>query len=504
MAASFLRQCFVFAFCFYCFLTAPAGAATFHVDPGGDDVSGDGSLVNPWATITHALDNAADDSVIEVHPGTYTGRIRIRGTFPKGVLIRSQTPYRARLRNNDRVITAYTDPAGVSGITIEGFDIAHDGTGSDPLVVHIDGGGNNTVSNITLKNNILHDSYNNDILKINNACTNILVSGNIFYNQSGSDEHIDINSVSDVTVEDNIFFNDFEGSGRTNQNDTSSYIVIKDSNGSGDIFTGSSNITVRRNVFLNWQGSSGSNFLLIGEDGQPFYEAFDVLVENNLMLGNSVNVMRSSFGVKGGRDIMFRNNTISGDLPSLAYAMRLNREGDNPANSNIQFYNNVWTDQEGTMGAENPSRPDDFSDAPPGDILSFVLDNNLYWNGGAAIPEDSSELINLSDDSSGVVANPLLPSPVSVSLPRWLENSGQFGCGSSTIRAAFQKLVGYATPSEGSPLLDQANSTFAPDDDILGNMRSSLKDIGALEQKSVLSDYKIVPVLYFLLRDDSN
>ncbi len=468
---------------FYCLLgfnsTARAGA--YHVAVGGDDGTGTGSSASPWATITHALDSVEDGSVIEVHPGTYSGRIRIRGTFVKGVTVRSQTPYQARLRNSGTVITAYADARGVSGITIEGFDIAHSGSGAAALVVHIDGAGNNAVNNIALKNNILHDSYNNDLLKINNSCTNILVKGNMFYNQSGSDEHIDINSVSDVTVEDNIFFNDFEGSGRTNRNNTSSYIVIKDSNGTGDLFTGSRNITVRRNIFLNWQGSTGTNFILAGEDGNAFYEAFDVVVENNLLLGNSGNVMRAPFGVKGCRDITFRNNTVSGDLPSLAYGMRLNREGSNLANKNIRFYNTVWADQTGTMGAENPSRPNDFSDTPPADTLSFVLANNLYWNGGAVIPEDPAELVNPSDDPSRLVTDPRLPVPAFIPLPRWIPVNSRFADGSSTVRQAFRNLVGYATPAKGSPLIDNADPSQVPADDILGNVRPLKADIGAFE-----------------------
>ena len=490
-----------FALFVLCNLYSTALSATYHVTVSGDDTIGTGSTLAPWATITHALDNVEDGSIIDVHPGIYTGRIRIRGTFAQGVTVRSQPPYMAKLRNNGTVITVYTHPDGVSGIHIEGFDIAHSGSGAEALVVHVDGGGNNEVRNITFKNNILHDSYNNDILKINNACTNILVSGNMFYNQTGSDEHIDINSVSDVIVENNIFFNDFEGSGRVNQNNTSSYIVVKDSNGAGDIFTGSRNITIRRNVFMNWQGSTGSNFVLLGEDGQSFYEAYDVLVENNLMLGNSPHVMRSAFGVKGCRDITFRNNTISGDLPSLAYAMRVNREGNNLANSNISFFNNIWSDQSGTMGSENndPSR-NDFSDTNASDILSFTLDNNLYWNGGAAVPEDENELINYIDDSSRLIADPQLPVPVDVILPRWLEDNVQFADGASTIRAVFQELVSYANPTSGSPVIDQANGNFAPIDDILGNMRPAHKDIGAFEKGTGVSVPKpIIPIFFLLL-----
>ncbi len=459
------------------------GGGTYYVATDGDDDTGDGSVGNPWATITGALDAVPDDSLVLVEPGLYFGRVRIRGTFPIGVTVRSAVPYGAQLRNDDRVITAYQDGAGCEGITLEGFDVAHDGPGASPLVVHIDGGGNGSVHHITLRDNVLHDSYDNDILKINNSTHDILVEGNLFYNQTGSDEHIDLNSVEDVVVQDNVFFNDFEGSGRVNDNSTSSFIVIKDSNQGSDLYLGSRNVTVRRNVFLNWQGNSGSNFLLLGEDGHPIYEAREILVENNLMLGNSVHVMRSAFGVKGGRDITFRNNTVVGDLPALAFAMRLVREGSNPINDEIAFYNNIWSDPTGSMGA-NGGGSNDFSDTSPGDTADWDLDHNLYWNGGTAIPDDAGELINYTDDVNRVVGNPELALLQGIVLPRWVPQPapGQFADGSDTIRQVFLRLVGdFGRLGPGSLALDAGDVATSATEDILGAVRIGTPDLGAWE-----------------------
>ncbi|MFK7800664.1 MAG: hypothetical protein AB8G95_03435 [Anaerolineae bacterium] len=458
-------------------LAVVQNSGEFYVAVTGSDSLGNGSSSNPWGSIEHALTQVSDGSTILVRPGIYFGRQRIRGEFSAGVTVKSETPYQAILENNDRVITIYGADAAVSGITIEGFEIRHSEAGSAALIVHVDGGGDGSVSNITFRNNILHDSYNNDILKINNSAHNIVVSGNIFYNQAGHDEHIDINSVEDVVVQDNIFFNNFAGSGRTNGNDTGSFIVIKDSNGDDDIYVGNNNISVQRNIFLNWAGSTGSNFVLIGEDGMPYYEAKNVLVENNLMLGNSSNVMRAAFGVKGGQNIVFRHNTVSGDLPALAFAMRLNQEGSNPINDNVHFYNNIWSDPTGTMGS-NGSGSNDFSDTPIGETQNVVLNNNLYWNGGSDIPADSSEQVNYTDDSNRIIADPQLGNQSGLVLPRW--SGSQFGGGHGTIQLVFEDLVAkYGTPT-GNSIIDAADATNSSSEDILGNLRSN-PDIGALE-----------------------
>ena len=461
---------------------APEGTV-YYVAVDGDDSAGNGSITAPWATITHALDNAEDASTILVRPGTYTGRIRMRGSFAQGVTVRSEVPYKARLRHDAPVLTFYEHPNGCEGITLEGFDVAHSGPGAGALVVHVDGGGTNAVSRITLRNNIMHDSYNNDILKINNATTQIVVERNMFYNQSGSDEHIDINSVDGVTVQDNVFFNDFEGSGRSNGSDTSSYIVIKDSNGDQDLYTGSSNVQIQRNLFLNWQGDSGTGFLLIGEDGKPFFEGFDITVQNNLFVGNSVVDMRAPFGVKGGRDITFRHNTGVGDLPARAYAMRLNTEGANLPNERIAFYNNIWSDPTGTMGQlASGGGNTDFSDTQPDDVTSFTLSTNLYWNGGMPLPDTADDAINPSDDTNAVQADPVLADSSDLVVPRWVKDTSMFVGGASSICEVHRDLVEtYASPGASSAALDAADPTHSPEVDILRRPRGTSPDIGAVE-----------------------
>ena len=85
---------------------------------------------------------------------------------------------------------------------------------------------------IVLRNNVLHDSYDNDLLKIHHGVRFATVEGNLFYNQGPGEQHMDVNSVTDVTVQDNVFFNDYVASGREISEDAKHFIIVKDSNAS--------------------------------------------------------------------------------------------------------------------------------------------------------------------------------------------------------------------------------------------------------------------------------
>jgi hypothetical protein len=445
----------------------------------GSDVTGNGSSGMPWATINHAVGNVVDGSTIVVRPGTYNGSSRLDQEFDTTVTIRSEMPYMARLRHNDGAVLFVF--AG-RNIAVEGFDIAHAPDNTGPLVIQVqdllgnvngsDGGTDAVVSGITFRNNIIHDSTNNDLLKINNGAENVLVEGNMFFNQQGSDEHMDVNSVIGVTIQDNIFFN-------TVDNETSSYVVVKDSNGSNDTVLGSQDIIIRRNVFVNWKGNNGQSFLRFGEDGTANFETLDVLVENNLMIGNSSDLMRTPITVQGSRDLIFRNNTLVGDMPARSFAGRLIAIDLNPANLNLQFFNNIYSDPAGTMGSEAFIGVDLF-DSPTGQTASATLDNNLYWNGGSSIPEDTTEVLRFSDDQNSLTGDPLLGNQAGLVIPAW--NGSVFADGSSNIREAFESLVNqYGIPGGATLAVDNADPANAAIDDILGRERGPAPDLGAFE-----------------------
>jgi hypothetical protein len=472
----------VWVLAIFCFRTAVA--ADVHVAVGGSDSSGDGSIANPWATIDFAIDQVSGGDRILVGPGTYTGRSRLDREFDPPVTILAEPRYQAKLQyDGGAAIVVFTG----RNLIVEGFEITHAPGNTGALVVQVQdllgavsgsaGGTDPVVSGIVFRDNIIHTSTNNDLLKVNNGAENILIQGNLFYDQSGSDEHLDINSVIGVTIEDNVFFN------TTARPDTSSYIVVKDSNGSDDTVLGVQDVTIRRNVFLNWNGNGGQSFVRFGEDGTAFFETDGALVENNLMLGNSVDLMRTSLTIQGSNGIVVRNNTVVGDLPSRSFAGRLITGGANLPNANLVFTQNVWSDSTGTMGSEAFSGVDLF-DAPAGQTASALLEANLYYNGGNAIPADNGQALRFADDASPILGDPLLPDNSALIPPTW--NGTQFADGSSTIQEVFLRLVeDYGTPAAGSLAIDAGEPLLSSSEDILGRLRGNAPDLGAVETNGI-------------------
>jgi hypothetical protein len=160
--------------------------------------------------------------------------------------------------------------------------------------------------------------------------------------------------------------------------------------------------------------------------------------------------------------------------------------GGVPEPRNIQFYNNIWSDPTGTMGA--------FSLTPLGQTESFTLRHNLYWNGGAALPNDPGQEVNIGDDPEAIIANPSLGGQAGLVIPRWNPAANQFVDGSTTLRQVFERLVDlYGVPAAGSDELGIADPSQSPADDILGNLRDATPNLGAFELVDGLATY--LPVI---------
>ena len=450
---------------------APAQSnAVFYVSTTGSDTGGDGSSGSPWATIAEATKKVPiSGGTILVRDGTYQGNIFIGRKFQGLLTIRAEHPYRVKLRNSSALTLSIFDSGN---LVLTGFDIARTAYNSSPLLIHI-----GRSEWIALIDNILHDSYNNDVLKINESSRHLLIMGNTFYNQQGgAGQHIDVNGCADVTIRNNIFFNSTAGTGISG-NLTHGFIVAKNSGAVPE----SRDVRILNNVFLNYEGNTGSNFILLGEDGMPFHEVQDVLIENNLMLGNSAVRMRSPFGVKGAKDVLFRNNTISGDLPSSAYAMRMNREGSNPPNRNIVYFNNVWSDPTGTMG--------NFSDGRKDEATGVELSRNVYWNAGHLVSVGSA--YSYADDADALIADPLLPVPKSIVLPKW--TGTQFQSGAKTVAQEFLRLVNtYGPLKAGSAAIGTAEAAHASKLDILERPRGFRVDMGATQTNAFSPPMRVV------------
>ena len=452
-------------------------SSTCYLSPTGSDSAGDGSRERPWKTIRFAIEKVADDgSTVVLLDGLYEGTQSVDRHFSKECLIKAETPYRARLRSpadQNRVLFCYD----ASHVRFQGLEMFGSGGVRGEYLIHI---GTPNAHNLTFDDCIIHDCYNNDLIKINDGAHDILFRNCIFFNQTdhGGDEHFDINTVTDIAIENSIFFNDYAGSGRQGKNQSHAFIVVKNSGSTPDV---TQRIALRRNIFLNWQGLPDEAFILLGEDGKPFYEAQDVVIENNLFIHNSPVRMWGTLLLKGGlRNMTIRANTIVGHPAvqwSGAFAAVFQRIEQNQPMGDLSFSNNICCDSSAAMPRFSDSSASLFAVGS-----KQIIDNNLYWNGGKAIPVQPTDVLTPDRDARKRIADPRLPaSSARVVLPR--PDNGRFLSGRKTIREEFERLVrAYAALGEASPAIGTADAASMPADDILGQPRGQRPDIGCFQR----------------------
>ncbi len=520
-----------------------------------------------------SLGEQAGDTVI-LRDGVYVGQQRVVNKhFAYPVQIQAEHPYKAVLQNNGVVLNlrnAYNlvfqglelkqvEPIPTCNTTNESAYIIQLSDSSDPNgpfgakrgpdSVYYDANGklypNGTdfTGEITFENNIIHDSFCEDHIKLQNG-GNINIVGNMFYNQATRnnaagtvantgtpDEFIDVNSVFNVRISQNLFFNDF-----AHPAETGAFIVVKDSgmgvpdgntrfgltdqtgqvvapypngntfavnpdpnspgtrlntcNPAGsncDTVIGSNSIQIDRNIFFNFKNTSTQYpWLQFGAEDTLMYVLNHGIVENNLFIGNSSAITRAVFELEGVRNFQFRNNTITGSLPSKHYGYRLKSQdfAYRFPNTAVTIANNIWADQTGTMGTEDSTVPF-FARAETTTVTpQRLLANNLYWNNGQPIPNTLNFVAQYTEDVAPVLLDPGLPNPAQLQTPLWdgatfrAVVAGQ--APATNIAAVFENLVrNFGTPTVG--VTDKANQTYASPVDIRGAQRGPSPDIGAVE-----------------------
>ncbi len=419
----------------------PEGCA-YHVAPNGSDRA-PGTAAEPWATITHAAAAVPDaDCTVIVADGVYRETVDIERRFQTSLTVAAANRHGALIESDAAVI----DIDGASNIIVDGFEMRHlpGGTG---MVVTVSGSGTTFTDGFTLRNSIVHDSYDDDLIKLNAGVRNVVISDTITYNPGPGEHHFDLNGVEDVTLRHNIMFNDYARSGREVPIGKM-FVIVKDSNVSGLDLGGSKRIALDGNVFIGWSIGGGREAMVkTGNDGKAHYEAVGVVIENNLFLSNGPDEARSIFGAAGVRDVVFRNNTIN-HAAAQYQGYRLELKGDNPANENIVVCNNVWS---GVMA--------DFARVT-GQTNGLAEHDNIYWNRGQPVPD--------YDPSKGTVVDPGLEQ-----LPVPLPESGD----TPSLRRSL--IEAHGTPNDA--VVDAADPACASDHDILGRDRGEDPDIGALE-----------------------
>jgi len=320
----------------------------------GNDTSGNGSLVNPYRTISHALSYAPAGSTIILRSGTYSEAVRIRQS---NITIRSMS-------NEFAKIETPTDNSDVSATVI--LDVDSDGAKLQRLEIvggyyygvmlwtRWDWGESDRTgtSNITIEDCKIHDT-GRDAIKVTPGCDFVTIRRNEIYNSGvrddGNAEGIDNVNGDFMLVQENYI-----------HNTATNCVYCKG---------GAYGCVIERNLLENC-GSAG---VMVGFDTSPEffdlevnpdrYENIRGIVRNNII----VNTGLAGIGMYAAKDSVIVNNTL------------LNTAENNHSPIYFGVTLQDW---------EHDSDPDDGIGYRPGSINPVVMNNIVVQPssyGGATI-----------------------------------------------------------------------------------------------------------------------
>ena len=417
-----------------------AVAATYHVDPAGDDAAA-GTAASPWATIQHAASAMLPGDTVIVHPGIYreTVFIAVSGTAESPITFQGLAGAILESPDPTASFSAFDVTLGVGNVVIDGFEAR----GGFHETIFVRAGAHD----ITVRNCNLHD---NRLGIWVDSAANVEISGCQVHHNTALGVRIS-GSSRFVTVRDTSSSNNDDGAGCS---------------GGADGF--SVEETTAQLSFLDSQATDN------GQDG------FD-LQGNAVLVARSESRNNRCSGIKLGQSARVENSRITGNTTGIATTSFYNDA------TSIAIFNSTIADNSGTqMLFKDPNA----NGAAP--VTYNVLVRNVIASGpgkalevaaGVALVEDHNILFR-EDTTSRLIVRHLAGggeqrySGQAINAGLWATDSGQ-GVGSFAIEPDFVGSGDYHLTSE-SVAIDSGDPTDASPDSINGVPRpqGSRIDIG--------------------------
>ena len=468
-------------------------AATYHVDPLGDDTRSASSAQNsatPWLTIQKAANIAIPGDIMLVHPGDYSERVRMTGSGSVGFPIVFQAMGKVVLKGFDLV---------GDFITVDGFEITNNEKNCTGYVAGLGGitiSGNNAV----VTHNYIHDLayagiFNYNSLKASKATVayNRIVhcQGGIMIR--GSNWLVENNEIDHVFPYCENWDTDYVRVFGQNHVIRGNYLhgsllsdLIPDPNDAG-------NYIQHMDCFQSW-----------AEDRPELYSMENVLIEGNICLDSSQGVYVNGRNYQSYfHDITIRNNVfarfVDRDLPRVGAAI------STLETPNSTIVNNTIALTGGGIVAGNTYRN-------PGvlTIPNQVIKNNIIYGRKSAAMEvnnlqpldrgdviDNNLYINRLGKSNTYVSG---PNDVILQNPQFVDENNILG----PDGIPFTEDDGLRLRST-SPARDKGDDTVAStgfSQDILGTPRTQGPhwDIGAYESENT----PVASFIYYVDFDNGN